>query len=163
MSMSRVLLLSVASASSLAVRGRVPLSQPLRTASVRMMSSAADDPLAFVKSSVASDKVAPPPPSPPSLAPPSPLPAPPRTLSLHRLYPARPRLPPRPAQVVIFSKTTCPFCRKTKDLFDGLELLLDRRRIDQCDAASKSGYFDDEGNWRAGDAPKGDDVERKEP
>jgi hypothetical protein len=38
--------------------------------------------------------------------------------------------------------------REFYDLFDGLELLLDRRRIDQCDAASKSGYFDDEGNWR---------------
>jgi glutaredoxin len=98
-----------------------------------MMSSAADDPLAFVKSSVASDKVAPPPPSPPSLAPPSPLPAPPRTLSLHRLYPARPRLPPRPAQVVIFSKTTCPFCRKTKDLFDGLEVKYTTVELDEMD------------------------------
>ena len=28
----------------------------------------------------------------------------------------------RPAQVVVFSKTTCPFCRKTKDLFDGLDV-----------------------------------------
>ena len=25
-------------------------------------------------------------------------------------------------QVVVFSKTTCPFCRKTKDLFDGLDV-----------------------------------------
>ena len=56
--MSRVLLLSVASASSFAVRARVPASQPLRAASVRMMASASADPAAFVKSSVASDKVA---------------------------------------------------------------------------------------------------------
>ena len=24
--------------------------------------------------------------------------------------------------MVVFSKTTCPFCRKTKDLFDGLDV-----------------------------------------
>jgi glutaredoxin len=24
--------------------------------------------------------------------------------------------------VVVFSKTTCPFCRRTKDLFDGLDV-----------------------------------------
>ena len=58
MAVARALLLSVASASSLAIRSRVPLSQPLRAASVRMMAGAADDPAAFVKSTVASDKVA---------------------------------------------------------------------------------------------------------
>ena len=57
MAVARALLLSVASASSLAIRSRVPLSQPLRAASVRMMAGAADDPAAFVKSTVASDKV----------------------------------------------------------------------------------------------------------
>ena len=68
MAVARALLLSVASASSLAIRSRVPLSQPLRAASMRMMASAADDPAALVKSTVGSDKVAPPP-QPPSLAP----------------------------------------------------------------------------------------------
>ena len=24
--------------------------------------------------------------------------------------------------VTVFSKTTCPFCRRTKDLFDGLDV-----------------------------------------
>jgi len=56
-----------------------------------MMASAADDPLAFVKSSVASDKV------------------------------------------VIFSKTTCPFCRKTKDLFDGLDVKYTSVELDEMD------------------------------
>ena len=56
MAVARALLLSVASASSLSIRSRVPLSQPLRAASVRMMAGAADDPAAFVKSTVASDK-----------------------------------------------------------------------------------------------------------
>ena len=45
----------------------------------------------------------------------------------HTLYAARISLRhaclrSRPAQVVVFSKTTCPFCRKTKDLFDGLDV-----------------------------------------
>ena len=130
MAVARALLLSVASASSLAIRSRVPLSQPLRAASVRMMAGAADDPAAFVKSTVASDKVAPPP-QPPSLAPPSPLPAPlPRRSRVDRAHAVRrphltpSRLPPHLAlpQVVVFSKTTCPFCRRTKDLFDGLDV-----------------------------------------
>ena len=131
MAVARALLLSVASASSLAIRSRVSLSQPLRAASVRMMAGAADDPAAFVKSTVASDKVAPPP-LPPSLAPslaaasrtaPAPLPRPPRTRcappASHSVTPASAS---RPAQVVVFSKTTCPFCRRTKDLFDGLDV-----------------------------------------
>ncbi len=100
MAVARALLLSVASASSLAIRSRVPLSQPLRAASVRMMAGAADDPAAFVKSTVASDKVAPPP-QPPSLAPPSPLPAPlprrsraNRAQAVRRPHLAPSRLPP---------------------------------------------------------------------
>ena len=133
MAIARAVLLSVASASSLAVRSRVPLSQPLRAASVRMMASAADDPAAFVKSTVGSDKVAPPP-QPPSLAPASPLPAPlpaplPRRSRAHRAHAARrashsatPASASHAAQVVVFSKTTCPFCRRTKDLFDGLDV-----------------------------------------
>ena len=88
--MSRVLLLSVASVSSFAVRARAPMSQTLRMP-VRMMAGAADDPLAEVQAAVASDKV------------------------------------------VIFSKTTCPFCRKTKDLFDGLGTSYTAVEIDQMD------------------------------
>ena len=66
----------------------------------------------------------------PSLAPPSPLPPPPRTLST----PPRTLTPPRrPAQVVIFSKTTCPFCRKTKDLFDGLDVKYTSVELDEMD------------------------------
>ena len=91
MAVARALLLSVASASSLAIRSRVPLSQPLRAASVRMMAGAADDPAAFVKSTVASDKV------------------------------------------VVFSKTTCPFCRKTKDLFDGLDVKYTAVELDEME------------------------------
>ena len=130
MAVARALLLSVASASSLAIRSRVPLSQPLRAASVRMMAGAADDPAAFVKSTVASDKVAPPPRPrtpwrrrPASRAAPAPLPRRPRTRctppASHSVTPASAS---RPAQVVVFSKTTCPFCRRTKDLFDGLDV-----------------------------------------
>ena len=56
----------------------------------------------------------------------------------HTLYTActltPPRLHPAPwCQVVIFSKTTCPFCRKTKDLFDGLEVKYTAVEIDEMD------------------------------
>merc|ERR1719261_2145066 len=56
-----------------------------------MMAGAADDPAAFVKSTVASDKV------------------------------------------VVFSKTTCPFCRRTKDLFDGLDVKYTAVELDEME------------------------------
>ena len=130
MAVARALLLSVASASSLAIRSRVPLSQSLRAASVRMMAGAADDPAAFVKSTVASDKdrtaaaaAVPRAALAASRTAPAPLPRQPRTgctpPASHSVTPASAS---RPAQVVVFSKTTCPFCRRTKDLFDGLDV-----------------------------------------
>ena len=73
-----------------------------------------------------------PPPLPPSLAPslaaasrtaPAPLPRQPRTgCTPPASRSVTPASASRPAQVVVFSKTTCPFCRKTKDLFDGLDV-----------------------------------------
>ena len=69
---------------------------------------------------------------------PAPLPRTPRTRcappASHSVTPASAS---RPAQVVVFSKTTCPFCRRTKDLFDGLDVKYTAVELDDSNTHRK--------------------------
>ena len=69
---------------------------------------------------------------------PAPLPRRPRTRctppASHSVTPASTS---RPSQVVVFSKTTCPFCRRTKDLFDGLDVKYTAVELDDSNPSLK--------------------------